>query len=111
MHKLALNRYNVDEDIFQKRLVKTKQATGESELISFQFKILHDILNIGENLHKWGIQNSDSCNMCGTNTIDSVVHALTNCVWTVKAIRNFATSINILEELKQVSCLVSIIVA
>ena len=97
-----INKYNVDEEIFQNSLVKTKQATNESGLIAFQFKILHNILNTRDNLYKWGIQESDLCNMCGENSADSVVHAVTNCAWTVKAIKSFSKSINCLDKLKQV---------
>ena len=97
-----LNRYNVNEEIFQKSQIKTKQATSEPELIALQFKIIHNILNTGENLKKWGIQEHETCCMCDTNTTDSIVHALANCQWTVNSIRILSKSIKCLDKIKQV---------
>ena len=57
---------------------------------------------ITSNLKKWGLQEHETCCMCDSNITDSIVHALTNCQWTVHAIKTLSKSIKCLDKIKQV---------
>ncbi len=50
----------------------------EPYLQSFQFKILHRIINCGEKLYQWKIVNDDKCNYC-TESIDTIEHHFFYC--------------------------------
>lgn len=74
-----LHDYNIHSNIVLNSLDLTKKSCSESKLISFQFKIIHNIVNNGTNLHKWGIRNTPNCIICKKDISDSLIHALVQC--------------------------------
>ena len=57
--------------------LRTFKITKETYLQSFQYKILHRILNCNEKLYKWKIKPKDECDECGE--VDSIEHHLFYC--------------------------------
>ena len=71
--------HNLREEIFYESLPKTINATNDQKLISFQFKIIHNIINNNANLYKWKIKDTNLCSFCNTESPDDVVHEFTTC--------------------------------
>ena len=52
--------------------------TEHTELLSFQYKILHFIVISNEQLHRWGLVDSDVCVWC-QEQIETLVHIFLEC--------------------------------
>ena len=98
-----LNTYNVSNEIFFRSLSLTKQATNETKLIAFQFKIVHNILNTRENLKKWDISDSEICNCCNENYVDDFVHEFTGCKLSKQIVCEAAKNLSLTNEFKKIS--------
>ena len=71
-----------------KSLPLVKKATKEPKLLALQFKIIHHITNCSENLYKWKITQSDKCDYCNNGEKDSMIHALTQCEFTLNGLQD-----------------------
>ena len=72
--------------------LRTFKTTKETYLQSFQYKILHRILNCNEKLYKWKIKPNDRCDECGE--VDSIEHHLFYCKTSTKfwnQLKNWST--------------------
>ena len=83
------DNYKIEEQTFYDSMVQAHKSTKEPKLISFQFKILHNIVNNGSNLLKWKIRDTNLCEMC-KNAVDTIVHELTNCKTTVDILKKLS---------------------
>ena len=77
-------KYSLDESSFYNSLHLAKKCTQEPKLLAIQFKIIHDITNCVVNLCKWNISDSDKCECC--NAQDTMIHALTECPFTLQGV-------------------------
>ena len=98
-----LNKYNTTGDTFFGSLTLTQKTTNEAKIITFQFKILHNILNTKENLYKWDICESEICTNCDDNYIDDIVHEFTGCKQSKQIINAIAKDLGLLKEFKKIS--------
>ena len=74
--------YTISNDTVLGSMELTKKSTKEALLISFQFKVVHNIVNCASNLAKWSIKDSNLCKYCRNNNldkVDTIVHALIDC--------------------------------
>ena len=76
-----------DESMLYKSLPLVKKATKEPKLLALQFKIIHHITTCSENLYKWKITQSDKCDYCNNGEKDSMIHALTQCEFTLNGFK------------------------
>ena len=70
-----------------------RKCTQEQKLLSFHLKVIHRIINVGVNLKKWGIKDSNLCRYCPES--DSVLHALFYCPKTQEWLGKLFNVINI----------------
>ena len=94
---------NLDDDIFFNSLPRTLQATKETKLIAFQFKIINNIVNNNANLYKWKIKESNLCEFCHENKVDDVVHEFTSCTWTRNIIAAVARELGLLDKFRRIT--------
>ena len=59
-----------------------KQSTRDTRLLTFNFKLMHRIINNNSNLTKWNMKSNPCCTFCSDHEIDDTKHALINCTWT-----------------------------
>ena len=95
--------YNITEETFYSSLPRTINATNETQLIAFQFKILHNIVNNNANLKRWNIQESDECTFCTGHNTDDVVHEFAACSWTREKITEIAREIGLSNTFRQIT--------
>ena len=84
------DKYHITEDTFYDCMVRAYKATKEPKLLSFQFKILHNVLNNGSNLYKWKIRDSNVCQIC-KQSVDTIVHEMTGCEATINILNLLST--------------------
>ena len=60
----------------------TKQATKESKLIAFQYKVIHNYVATITNLKIWGLIDNDKCSHC--KEIETLMHMIATCTKTKK---------------------------
>ena len=65
-----------------------RQATIESSLRSFQYKILNNILYLNEKLFKFKIVDSPLCSLCKTEN-ESMLHLFCECAVTSNLLEQF----------------------
>ena len=94
--------YNLDEEIFYNSLPRAKKSTTDTKLISFQFKIIHNIINNRDNLYKWKISESDACRKCHENEKEDIVHEFVTCNWTKMAILAIGKDLELINTFKQI---------
>ena len=90
-------KYNISNEIVLKSMALTRMCTKESLLISFQFKVIHNIINCGANLVKWKLKESSLCKYCensNTDNIDTIPHALVDCPKTKEWLLCIFTTLN-----------------
>ena len=63
----------MDENLLFHSLSLCKVCTKESKLLSMQFKRVHNMINCGFNLKKWGIRDSKGWQVCNENIRDTIV--------------------------------------
>ena len=63
------------------------ESTMEGKLRSFQFKILHDILNVKNNLFRWKISENSYCRFCNLQN-ETLIHFFFDC----EIVKNFLDS-------------------
>ena len=86
--------YGVSQEILKQSLLKTRNATRETKLLSFQFKVIHDIVNCKKNLFKWKIESNNICEFCDEAEIDNLVHALVECPMTNRILQELLNHID-----------------
>ena len=79
------NAAGVTDEQFNQSLVLAKKSCREAKLVSFQFKVIHNIVANRVNLFRWSISNSDKCLECGA--VDTTWHMFCSCPESVTAIR------------------------
>ena len=94
---------NLREEIFYNSLPRTINATNETKLLAFQFKVIHNIINNNSNLYKWKIKDTDTCTYCNEQAPDNVVHEFTGCSWSRRVIVQIARELNLLSEFKKIT--------
>ena len=97
-----IENYNVDEEIFYNSLPKAKKSTTDTKLIAFQFKIIHNIINNRDNLHKWKISDSNKCIKCPENQTEDIIHEFVTCKWTKMVINEIGKDLNLISTFKQI---------
>ena len=97
------DNHNIEEDTFYKSLPQTKVSTNESRMLAFQFKIIHNIINNYENLHKWGITETNECQFCNAKTKDDIPHEFLACTWTQNIIMQILNEFNLIEKFQTIS--------
>ena len=70
---------NLDQHFdFQTAYNKKIRGINENKLAEFNYKTIHLILSCNYNLKKWGISDSDKCEIC--NIRQDILHLLYTCV-------------------------------
>ena len=91
-----LQKFSVANEIVMDSMNLCRHSTKEPQLIAFQFKIIHNIVNCASNLKKWGIRDSNVCTYGKRRNIDiddNLVHALVDCQ-TTQWFQSINTAIN-----------------
>ena len=73
---------------WEKVYMLPRQATIESSLSSFQYKILNNILYLNEKLFKFKVVDSPLCSLCETEN-ESVLHLFCTCAVTSNLLKQF----------------------
>ena len=92
-----LQKFSVANEIVMNSMNLCRRSTKEPQLIAFQFKIIHNIVNCASNLKKWGIRDSNVCFYCKKRNIDiddTLVHALVDCQTTQEWLQSIYIEIN-----------------
>ena len=66
------NNTEVSTKEFIQSLSLVRASCKEVKLVEFQYKVLHNFVNVNRNLFKWGLINSPKCVNCENE--DSVLH-------------------------------------
>ena len=97
------DNYHIDEEVFYNSLPRTKRSTGNTQLIAFQFKIMHNIINNRDNLYKWKISDSNVCQKCNENAKEDIIHEFVNCKWSKEVIRLIGKELNLINTFKNIT--------
>ena len=71
------NNTEVSTKEFIQSLSLVRASCKEVKLVEFQYKVLHNFVNVNRNLFKWGLINSPKCVNCENE--DSILHYLFRC--------------------------------
>ena len=85
---------NITDIEYYNSFMYAKAATKDSNLLSFNYKILNKLLNCRYNLDKWKIISGPYCNLCNENKIDDTVHALVDCNWTCNIVEKILNDLD-----------------
>ena len=95
---VAFIKWNMEigmhENDFKLSIQNARMSTSDVRLLSFNFKLLHRLVNNNYNLNKWKIKDTSYCELCSDNKIDDTVHALVDCRWTCDKIELFLANID-----------------
>lgn len=67
-----------DYNLLSNSFINYKNSTSETELLSFQYKIIHNAVPTNKKLQDWHIKETDICSYCNIH-IDTIVHYLWDC--------------------------------
>ena len=83
-----INLLGLTDINWKKVYMLSRQATIESSLRSFQYKILNNILYLNEKLFKFKIVDSPLCSLCKTEN-ESMLHLFCECAVTRNLLEQF----------------------
>ena len=95
--------YQVLDSIFYSSLPLAISSTKETKLVAFQFKIIHNVVNHNSNLRKWGIKDTDRCDLCNRDEVDNTVHGFVTCPWTTRKIVEISVDLGLRDKFRQIT--------
>ena len=69
----------VDEKFWEKIYKNVYSVTASTSLQSFQYKIIHNIINCNKKLFDWKVVNDYTCTYCTKESMDDLLHYFVLC--------------------------------
>ena len=90
------NEYEIDERVLYQSYPNFKRSCRDTQLLTFQYKILNDLVATNKNLEKWGVTNSELCESCSQeDQEDTLWHSLCECPSSVNIMTEITTLLNL----------------
>ena len=90
------NEYEIDERVLYQSYPNFKRSCRDTKLLTFQYKILNDLVATNKNLEKWGVKNSELCESCSQeDQEDTLWHSLCECPSSVNIMTEITTLLNL----------------